>query len=65
MLYNHVVLTDIIKRRSQFDFFKELTQLDCFNIVKHASDLSVLEDPQFKEWCGLKNFIILGTGGSS
>ena len=65
MLYNHIVLTDVIKRRSRFDFFKELTQLDCFNIVKHSEDLSVLDDPRFKKWCGLRNFIIFGTGGSS
>ncbi|MCR4623168.1 MAG: hypothetical protein K5780_00695 [Alphaproteobacteria bacterium] len=65
MLYNHVVLTDLIKRRSQFDFFRELTQLDCFNIVKRSEDLSALDDPRFKKWCELKNFIILGTGGSS
>ena len=65
MLYNHLVLTDIIRRRSRFDFFKELTQLDCFNIVKHSEDLSVLDDPRFKKWCGLKNFVIFGTGGSS
>lgn len=65
MLYNQFVLTDVIKRRSRFDFFKELTQLDCFNIVKHSEDLSVLDDPRFKKWCGLKNFIIFGTGGSS
>ncbi|MBO7454711.1 MAG: hypothetical protein J6T91_05050 [Alphaproteobacteria bacterium] len=65
MLYNHVVLTDLIKRRSQFDFFRELTQLDCFNIVKRSEDLSALDDPRFKKWCDLKNFIILGTGGSS
>lgn len=65
MLYNHVVLTDLIKRRSQFDFFRELTQLDCFNIVKRSEDLSALDDPRFKNWCELKNFVILGTGGSS
>lgn len=65
MLYNHIVLTDLIKRRSQFDFFRELTQLDCFNIVKRSEDLSALDDPRFKKWCELKNFIILGTGGSS
>ena len=65
MLYNHIVLTDTIKRRSRFDFFKELTQLDCFNIVKHSEDLSALDDPRFKKWCGLKNFVIFGTGGSS
>ena len=65
MLYNHIVLTDLIKRRSRFDFFKELTQLDCFNIVKHSEDLSALDDPRFKKWCGLKNFVIFGTGGSS
>lgn len=65
MLYNHVVLTDLIKRRSQFDFFRELTQLDCFNIVKRSEDLSALDDPRFKKWCELKNFVILGTGGSS
>ncbi len=65
MLYNHIVLTDLIKRRSRFDFFKELTQLDCFNIVKHSEDLSALDDSRFKKWCGLKNFIIFGTGGSS
>jgi len=65
MLYNHVVLTDLIKRRSCFDFFKEMTQLDCFNIVKHSEDLSALDDPRFKKWCGLKNFVIFGTGGSS
>jgi glucose-6-phosphate isomerase len=39
--------------------------LDCFNIVKHSEDLSVLDDPRFKKWCGLKNFVIFGTGGSS
>lgn len=65
MLYNHVVLTDLIKRRSRFDFFRELTQLDCFNIVKRSEDLSVLDDPRFKKWCELRNFIIFGTGGSS
>ncbi len=65
MLYNHVVLTDLIRRRSQFDFFKELTQLDCYNIVKHSEDLSTLDNPRFKKWCELKNFVIFGTGGSS
>ena len=65
MLYNQFVLTDVIKRRSRFDFFKELTQLDCFNIVKHSEDLSALDDSRFKKWCGLKNFVIFGTGGSS
>lgn len=65
MLYNHIVLTDLIRRRSRFDFFKELTQLDCYNIVKHSEDLSVLGDARFKSWSGLKNFVILGTGGSS
>ncbi len=64
MLYNHIVLNDLIKRRSRFDFFKELTQLDCYNIVKHSEDLAVLNNDRFKNWCNLKNFIIFGTGGS-
>lgn len=65
MLYNQIILSDCIKSRSNFDFFKELTKLDCYDVVNRYEDLIVLEDTRFKEWMKLKDFIIFGTGGSS
>lgn len=65
MLYNHIVLNDLIKRRSRFDFFRDLAQMDCFNIVNHSEDLDILNNERLRNWCNLKNFVVFGTGGSS
>ncbi len=65
MLYNQLILFNSFKEKSNFDFFKDIIELDCYSIVKSEKDLLVLNSPEFIDWLKLKNFLIFGTGGSS
>jgi len=65
MLYHQIVESNCFRGRSNFDFFNDITKLDCCSIVRKTEDLEALDSPRFTEWLKLKNFLIFGTGGSS
>jgi glucose-6-phosphate isomerase len=50
---------------SPLNLAKDFVDLECFSIVNSNKDLEILEDPRLKKWMQHRNFVILGTGGSS
>lgn len=58
----------IIQNKNQLSDLKnlqELSQLDCFSIVKSEKIFETFQNPRLKKWMAFDNFVIFGTGGSS
>lgn len=64
MLFNQTIFYPGRVQKKFIDFHPIVTK-ECFTIVKSDNDLRALNNPRFRNFLQLENFVVIGTGGSS